>query len=158
MSRSEGQLIAGNRKARRDYHIIDKYEAGICLLGTEVKSLRLGNANLKDSYATVQNGEVFLQQLHISPYEKGNIANHDPRRARKLLLQKRQISKLSAAVQEKGLTIIPLSLYWKGKLAKVELALAKGKRQYDKRDAIVKREQARELDRVMKYQLRHRKR
>ena len=146
----ERQLIASNRKARRDYHVLDRYEAGICLQGTEVKSLRMGNANLKDSYAIANNGEIFLHNLHIGPYDKGNIANHDPRRIRKLLLQKREIRKLETAVQEKGLTLIPLSLYWKGNLAKVELAVARGKRAYDKRDAIARREQSRELDRVMK--------
>lgn len=151
---AEPRLIAGNRKARRNYHILDRFEAGICLQGTEVKSLRMGNANLKDSYATVARGEVFLHQLHIAPYDKGNIANHDPLRTRKLLLQKRQIAKLEAATQEKGLTLIPLSLYWKGKLAKVELALARGKRQYDKRDAIMRRDQKRELDRAVKDHLR----
>ena len=151
---AEPRLIAGNRKARRNYHILDRYEAGICLQGTEVKSLRMGNANLKDSYATVVRGEVFLHQLHIAAYDKGNIANHDPLRTRKLLLQKRQIAKLETATQEKGLTLIPLSLYWKGNLAKVELALARGKRQYDKRDAIVRRDQQRELDRAVKDHLR----
>ena len=154
----ERRLIAGNKKARRDYHIMDRYEAGICLLGTEVKSLRMGNANLKDSYAAVSNGEVFLHHLHIGPYEKGGIANHDPVRIRKLLLQKREIHKLEVATQEKGLTIVPLSLYWKNNLAKVELALAKGKREYDKRDAIAKREEARAIDRVMKDHLKHRRR
>lgn len=154
---SEQRLIAGNRKARRDYHILDRYEAGICLQGTEVKSLRMGNVNLKDSYATVVKGEVFLHQLHIAPYDKGNIANHDPLRTRKLLLQKRQIHKLETATQEKGLTLVPLSLYWKANLAKVELALARGKREYDKREAIVRREQSRELDRVMKDHLKYHK-
>ncbi|TKJ40230.1 SsrA-binding protein [candidate division LCP-89 bacterium B3_LCP] len=152
---TEKRQIAGNRKARRDYHILDKYEAGICLLGTEVKSLRMGSANLKDSYAAVRNGEVFLHNVHIGPYDKGNIANHEPMRVRKLLLQKRQINKLQSATQDKGLTLIPLSLYWKGNIAKVELATARGKRQYDKRDAITKREQARELDRVMKDHLKY---
>ena len=151
----EQRLIAGNRKARRDYHILDRYEAGVCLLGTEVKSLRMGNANLKDSYAVVRNGEVFLHQLHIGPYDKGNIANHDPLRTRKLLLQKRQISKLETATHDKGLTLIPLSLYWKGKLAKVELALARGKKQYDKREAITRREQAREMDRIIKSRMKY---
>lgn len=152
---SEHRLIAGNRKARRDYHILDRYEAGICLLGTEVKSLRMGNANLKDSYATIEKGEIFLHQLHISPYEKGNIANHDPTRTRKLLLRRREIRKLEAATLIKGQTLIPLSLYWKGKHAKIELALARGKRQYDKRDAIARRELARELDRVVKDRMKH---
>jgi len=151
------RLIAGNRKALRDYHVLDRMEAGIALLGTEVKSLRMGNANLKDSYAIVQNREVFLHHLHIGPYDKGNIANHDPQRIRKLLLQKRQIRKLEAATFEKGLTLVPLSIYWKGKHAKVELALVRGKRQYDKREAIAQREYKRELDRTIKEHLSRRK-
>lgn len=154
---AEPRHIAVNRKAKRDYHILDRYEAGICLLGTEVKSLRAGNANLKDSYATVENGEVFLHKAHIALYDNGSIYNHDPLRVRKLLLQKREIKKLAQAIREKGLTLIPLSLYWKGKHAKVELALARGKRQYDKREAIAQREQARDLDRVMKNHSRYRK-
>jgi SsrA-binding protein len=149
--------IAVNRKARRDYHILDRYEAGICLLGTEVKSLRAGKANLKDGYAAIEDGEVYLHQVHISPYDKGSIGNHDPLRIRKLLLNKREIRKLAQSTQEKGLTLIPLSLYWKGKHAKVELALARGKRQYDKREAIARREQNRELDRAMKNHSKYRK-
>ncbi len=146
----ESHLIARNRKALHDFQIMDRYEAGISLLGTEVKSLRGGNANLKDSYADVHSGEVFLHRMHIGPYDKGNIANHDPLRTRKLLLQKRQIRKLEFAVTEKGLTLVPLSLYWKNNHVKVELALVRGKRQYDKRTAIARREEARSLDRVMK--------
>lgn len=147
---AENLLIARNRKALHDYHVVDKYEAGISLLGTEVKSLRAGSANLRDSYAVAQNGEVFLHNMHIGPYDKGNIANHDPMRTRKLLLQKRQIRKLETSVQEKGLTLVPLSLYWKNNRVKVELALVRGKRQYDKRAAIAQREEKRSLDRVMK--------
>jgi len=147
---TENQFIARNRKALHDYHIVDKLEAGISLLGTEVKSLRAGNANLRDSYAAVQRSEVFLHHVHIGPYDKGNIANHDPLRIRKLLLQKRQIRKLEAAVQEKGLTLVPLSLYWKNNRVKVEIALVRGKRQYDKRAAIAKREEKRSLDRVIR--------
>lgn len=150
------RLIASNRKALRDYHVLDRIEAGMILLGTEVKSLRMGNANLKDSYAVVQNGEIFLHHLHIGPYDKGNIANHDPLRTRKLLLQKRQIRKLESATFEKGLTLVPLSLYWKRKHAKVELALVKGKRQYDKRQAIAQRDFKREIDRTMKEHLKRR--
>lgn len=155
---SEYRQIAKNKKAFRDYHIVDRFEAGIALQGSEVKSLRNGSANLKDSYATISNGEVFLHQLHIGIYDKATIYNHDPLRVRKLLLQKREIKKLSMATLEKGLTIIPLTMYWKGNLAKVELALARGKRMYDKRDAIAKRDQARELDRAMKDHLKYRKR
>lgn len=146
----ESLLIARNRKALHDFHVLDRYEAGIALVGTEVKSLRAGNANLKDSYAAVAGHEVFLHQMHIGPYDKGNIANHDPLRIRKLLLQRRQIRKLEFAVLEKGLTLVPLSLYWKNNKVKVELALVRGKRQYDKRAAIARREEARSLDRVIK--------
>ncbi|RJP78053.1 MAG: SsrA-binding protein SmpB [Candidatus Zixiibacteriota bacterium] len=147
---ADNTTITTNRKARHDYHVLDKYEAGIALLGTEVKSLRAGNASLRDSYAVIQRGEVYLHQAHIGPYDKGNIANHDPLRPRKLLLQKRQIKKLEFSVMEKGLTLIPLSLYWKNNRVKVELAVVRGKRQYDKRDAIARREEARTLDRVLK--------
>jgi SsrA-binding protein len=147
---AENTLITRNRKALHEYTVVDKLEAGISLLGTEVKSLRAGSANLRDSYASIQGAEVFLYNTHIGPYDKGNLANHDPLRTRKLLLQKRQIRKLEASVQEKGLTMIPLSLYWKNNRVKVELALVRGKRQYDKRDAIAQREEKRSLDRVMK--------
>ena len=146
----ENLVIARNRKALHDYHVLDRLEAGIVLVGTEVKSLRQGNANLKDSYAATHRGEVFLHQMHIGPYDKGNIANHDPLRIRKLLLQKRQIRKLEIAVQTKGITLVPLALYWKDKRVKVELALVRGKRQYDKRAAITRREEARALDRAVK--------
>ena len=147
---ADNTLITRNKKALHDYHLVDKVEAGISLLGTEVKSLRAGNANLRDAYASIQNAEVFLHHMHIGPYDKGNIANHDPLRTRKLLLHSRQIRKLETSVQEKGLTLVPLSLYWKNNRVKVELALMRGKRQYDKRDAIAKREEKRSLDRVMK--------
>jgi SsrA-binding protein len=152
----ENQPIARNRKALHDYHVIDRFEAGIALLGTEVKSLRAGNANLKDSYALVRNGEVFLHQMHIGPYDKGNLFNHEPLRTRKLLLKKRHIRKLEATVQEKGLTLVPLTLYWKNNKVKVELATVRGKRQYDKRAAIARREEARDLDRVRKDHLNRR--
>jgi len=143
-------LISRNRKALHAYHVLDRIEAGIALVGTEVKSLRAGNANLKDSYAAVTSHEVFLHQMHIGPYDKGNIANHAPLRIRKLLLQRRQIRKLEFALSEKGLTLVPLSLYWKNNKVKVELGLVRGKRQYDKRAAIARREEARSLDRVIK--------
>jgi SsrA-binding protein len=147
---SENSTIARNRKAFHEYHVLDRIEAGIALVGTEVKSLRAGNANLKDSYAYVKDGEVFLYQLHIGPYDKGNIANHEPLRVRKLLLQRRQIRKLEFGLAEKGQTLVPLSLYWKNNRVKVELAMVRGKRQYDKRAAIARREEARSLDRVLK--------
>ncbi len=132
--------IAENRKARHDYHIEETIEAGIALQGTEVKSLRLGRVNLRDSFARVQNGEVFLHGVHISPYEQGNRFNHDPLRVRKLLLHKREIRRLAAKVQEQGYTLVPTKLYFKNGKCKVELALAKGKKLYDKRDSIAKRE------------------
>lgn len=132
--------IAENRKARHDYHIEETIEAGIALQGTEVKSLRLGRVNLRDSFARVQNGEVFLHGVHISPYEQGNRFNHDPLRVRKLLLHKREIQRLAAKVQEQGYTLVPTKLYFKNGKCKVELALAKGKKLYDKRDSIAKRE------------------
>jgi SsrA-binding protein len=147
---AENTTIARNKKVLHDYHVVDKLEAGISLLGTEVKSLRAGNANLRDSYAAIQKSEVFLHNMHIGPYDKGNFANHDPLRTRKLLLHARQIRKLVVSVQEKGLTIVPLSLYWKNNRVKVELALVRGKRQYDKRAAIAQREEKRSLDRVIK--------
>lgn len=132
--------IAENRKARHDYHIEETIEAGIALQGTEVKSLRLGRVNLRDSFARVRNGEVFLHGVHISPYEQGNRFNHDPLRVRKLLLHKREIRRLAAKVQEQGYTLVPTKLYFKNGKCKVELALAKGKKLYDKRDSIAKRE------------------
>ena len=144
------RVVTTNRKAHFDYHILEKVEAGIALQGTEVKSLRAGLINLKDSYAELRGGEVFLVGAHISPYEQGNQFNHEPERPRKLLLHRREILRLGQKVREKGLTIIPLRVYFKANRAKVELALAKGKRAYDKRAAIAKRESKRELDRAMK--------
>jgi SsrA-binding protein len=150
MEESERHAAISNRKARHDYEILETLEAGIALKGTEVKSLRKGNANLQDSYAVVKNGEVWLFGLHISPYEHGNINNHDPRRIRKLLLQKKQIRKLIGKVVEKGLALVPLSLYFKGPFAKIELAVARGKKSYDKRESIKNREAKRELAQRMK--------
>lgn len=141
------KIITQNRKARHDYHVVDTWEAGIVLRGTEVKSLRAGMANLKDSYARVEGGEVTLYQFHISPYEKGSFANHPPLRPRKLLLHKKEIRKLEGRVEEKGLTLVPLKVYFKGGRAKVELALARGKKFYDKRNAIAKRDADREIER-----------
>lgn len=140
--------LASNRKAFHDYFIEDKYEAGIELAGTEVKSVRKGNVNLKDSFCIVKDGEMFLHGMHISPYEQGNIFNKDPRRTRKLLLHKREILKLHAKVQQDGYSLIPLSLYLSGPRVKVELALARGKKLYDKREAAAKRDAKREMDRV----------
>jgi len=144
------KIIAENRKARRDYFIVAQYEAGLVLKGTEVKSLRLGGANLKDSYARIKNGEVFVYQLHIAPYPFAYYDNHDPLRTRKLLLNKHEIKRLYGKVNEKGLSLVPLRLYFKSGKAKVLLALAKGKRKYDKREAIRRRDDQRDLDRERK--------
>jgi len=144
------KIIAENRKARRDYFIVDEYEAGLVLLGTEVKSLRQGRANLKDSYARIKNGEIFVYQLHIAPYPFAYYDNHDPLRPRKLLLNRHEIKRLYSKMNEKGHTLIPLKLYFKGGKAKVLLALAKGKRKYDKREAIKRRDAQRDLDRAIK--------
>jgi SsrA-binding protein len=134
------QRIAENRKARHDFHIEETIEAGIALQGTEVKSLRLGRVNLRDSFAKVEKGEVFLHGLHISPYEQGNRFNHDPLRVRKLLLHRREIRRLIGKTREEGYTLVPTKLYFKNGKCKVELALAKGKKLYDKRDTIAKRD------------------
>ena len=142
--------VATNRKAYHDYHIQETYEAGISLLGTEVKSLREGRANLKDSYAIIKDGELFLFNCHISPYSHGNIQNHDPLRTRKLLLHKKEISKLWGKISQQGLTLIPLKIYFKGGKAKVAIGLAKGKKQYEKRESIKEREAKREIERHMK--------
>ena len=148
MAEAPQRISISNRKARHDYFIIEAFEAGIILTGTEVKSLRQGNANLQDSYAELRSGEVWLEGMHINPYEHGSIYNHEPRRKRKLLLQKKQIRKLLGGLKEKGLTLVPLSVYFKGPYAKVELALARGKKSYDKREAIAKRESDRNLARL----------
>lgn len=134
-----------NRKARYDYEIKDTYEAGIVLKGTEIKSIRNGNANLKDSYAIIKNNEVFLLNMYISPYEQGNINNHEETRTRKLLLNKKEIFKIRDAITLEGFTLIPVKLYFKGNKAKIELAIAKGKKSYDKREAIKERDIKREL-------------
>ena len=145
------KLITNNRKARHDYEIVDTLEAGIVLLGTEVKALRDGKANLRDSYANVRNDEVFLHNFHISPYSHGNLNNHEPLRERKLLLHRKEIRKLIGKTQEKGLTLVPLKLYFKRGKVKVEIALARGKKLHDKRQSIAKREADRELKRVFKH-------
>ena len=145
------KVVATNRKAYHDYFIEERLEAGVMLRGTEVKSLRDGRVNLQDSYASVDNGEVFLHHCHISPYSHGNIMNHDPLRARKLLLHRKEINKLIGKTQQKGLTLIPLRIYFsKQGRAKVELALAKGKKQYDRRESIKAREAGREVERAIK--------
>ena len=144
------KIIAENRKARHDYHIDEEFEAGMVLKGTEVKSLRQGRAILKDAYARIKNGEVFIHQMHISPYPFAYYDNHDPLRPRKLLLHKREIKRLSGKVNEKGLTLIPLKMYFKNGKAKISIALARGKRQYDKRDAIRRRDEQREMERTRK--------
>lgn len=141
------QIVTQNRKARHNYLILETWEAGIVLQGTEVKSLRQGKANLKDSYARVENGEVVLFEFHIGAYEKSGYAGHDPVRPRKLLLHKSEIRKLTGKVEEKGLTLIPLKVYFKGGKAKIEIALARGKKQYDRRADIAKRDADREVER-----------
>lgn len=143
--------LAENRKAYHDYFILDKFEAGIVLTGTEMKSLRKRRLNLKDSYGNIKNGEIFLDGVHISPFEEGNIHNHDPLRSRKLLLHKKEIMRLIGKIKEEGLTLVPLSFYINdnGKV-KVEIALAKGKKLYDKRDALAKKEATRQIDRALK--------
>ena len=144
------KIIAQNKKARHDYFVLDSYEAGIELLGTEVKSLRAGAVNLKDSYCYIEKGELFMTGVHISPYEKGNIFNKDPVRPRRLLMHKREIVKLNARVMQEGVALIPLSLYFKDSRVKVELGLCKGKKLYDKRNDDAKREAARDIERTLK--------
>ncbi|NLI61028.1 MAG: SsrA-binding protein SmpB [Clostridiales bacterium] len=144
------KVIAQNRKARHDYFIEETIETGIVLAGTEVKSIRLGRVNLRDSYADIRNGEVFVHNMHISPYEMGNITNKDPIRSRKLLLHKREIRRLIGYVQQKGLTLIPTRIYLKRGLVKLELAIARGKKQYDKRQDIARRDAKRAMDRAFR--------
>ncbi|HVR37998.1 MAG TPA: SsrA-binding protein SmpB [Thermoanaerobaculia bacterium] len=138
------KLIASNKKALHEYHILQKYEAGIALTGTEVKSLREGKANLKDSYVSVKNSEAFLLGAHISPYTHGNLQNHDPERDRKLLMHRREIEKIHEQIQQKGLTVVPLRLYFKGGKVKAEIAVARGKQLFDKRETERRREADRE--------------
>ena len=144
------KIVTTNRKAFYEYEILTRYEAGLSLVGTEVKSLRLGKVQLSDAYAVVEGGEVFLLNMHISQYDMANQENHDPTRKRRLLLSKKEIRKLWGATNEKGFTIIPLKVYFKGPYAKVEIATARGKRQYDKRQSIAKREADREIERKMR--------
>lgn len=142
--------VATNRTAHRDFEIEETYEAGLVLTGTEVKSLRQGRCSLKDGFATVREGEVYLHNVHIAPYTQGNRYNHEPRRTRKLLLHKKEIARLIGKTQEKGFTLIPLKVYFRRGYAKVELAVAKGLRKYDKREKIKRKEQEREIDRAIK--------
>lgn len=146
----ESKLVANNKKAYHDYFIEDKYEAGLALAGTEVKSLRLGKCSIKESFIRIENGEIFVYGMHISPYEKGNLFNKDPLRPRKLLLHKYEILKLSNQTAEKGYTLIPLQVYFKEGRAKVEIGLAKGKKLYDKRQDIAKKDQRREAEKDFK--------
>ena len=150
MGKDSVKQVASNRKAYHDYFIEDKYEAGIELAGTEVKSIRLGAVNLKDSFAIVKDGEMMLHGMHISPYEKGNIFNKDPLRPRKLLLHKREILKLHAKVKQDGYSLVPLSVYFRGPHVKIELGVAKGKKLYDKRQSAAERDAKRQIDRAMK--------
>ncbi len=144
------KLVANNKKAYFDYFIEDKYEAGISLHGTEVKSLRMGKCSIKESYLRIENGEVFIYGMHISPYEKGNIFNKDPLRVRKLLLHKYQINKINGQLAQKGYTLVPLQIYFKGSLVKVEIGLARGKKLYDKRQDIAKKDMRREAEKDFK--------
>lgn len=140
------KVVVRNRKARHEYEIVETLEAGLVLTGTEVKSLRNGDANLQDSYASIKNGEALLFKMHISPYKQGSVSNHEPMRTRKLLLHKAQLRKLQSKTREKGFTLIPLTVYFKGPFAKLELALARGKRKFDKREAIAERETKRRIE------------
>lgn len=150
----KGKVITDNRKARHDYHILETFETGIELKGTEVKSLRQGKANLKDSYAQVDDGQLFLLNMHISPYEQGNRFNVDPLRKRKLLMHKREIMRLLGKTKEEGLTLVPLKAYLSRGKVKIELALAKGKKLYDKREAAAEKTAKREIDKAMKERMR----
>ena len=148
--KTDTRIIADNRKARHDYFVIETYEAGIELFGTEVKSLRAGGCNLKDSYCEIDKGEMFALGVHISPYEQGNIFNREPLRPKKLLLHKSEIMKLTGLVSREGYTLVPLSLYFKGSRVKMALGLCKGKKNYDKRESIAKRDAERDIERTMK--------
>lgn len=150
MAKTEGKLIANNKKAYHEYFILEKYEAGIALSGTEVKALRMGKCSIKEAFIRIESGEVFIYGMHISPYEKGNIFNKDPLRVRKLLLHKNEIHKLFGKMKEKGNTLVPLRIYFNDSLVKVEIGLAKGKKLYDKRDDIAKKDQKREAQRDFK--------
>ena len=144
------KLVANNKKAYFDYFIEDKYEAGVALHGTEVKSIRMGKCSIKESYIKIEDGEVFIYGMHVSPYEKGNIFNKDPMRIKKLLMHKYEINKLTGKLQQKGLTLVPLQVYLKGGLVKVEVGLARGKKLYDKRESLAKKDMKREAEKEFK--------
>ena len=150
MGKTSIKLIANNKKAYHDFFIEDTFEAGISLHGTEVKSLRMGKCSIKESFVRIENGEVFVYGMHISPYEKGNIFNKDPLRVKKLLMHRYEINKLMGKIKEKGLTLVPLKVYFKGSLVKVEIGLARGKKLYDKREDIAKKDQRREAEKEFK--------
>lgn len=150
MGKESIKLIANNKKAYHDYFIDDKYEAGIELFGTEVKSIRMGKCSVKEAFVKIENGQVYVYGMHISPYEKGNIFNKDPLRVRKLLLHSYEIRKIEGKIREKGYTLVPLKVYFKGSLVKVEIGVAKGKKLYDKRQDIAKKDQRREAERDFK--------
>ena len=150
MAKSNDKMVANNKKAYHDYFILDKIETGIALHGTEVKSLRMGKCSIKESFIRIENGEVFIYGMHISPYEKGNIFNKDPLRVRKLLLHKKEILKISGKMKEQGITVVPLQVYFSGSLVKMEIGLAKGKKLYDKRQDIAKKDQSRAAEREFK--------
>lgn len=150
MSKENGKLIANNKKARHDYFLEETFEVGIELVGTEVKSLRMGKCSIKEAYVRIENGQVYIVQMHISPYEKGNIFNKDPLRTRKLLMHKREILKLQQKMKEKGYTLVPVDIYFKGSLVKMHIALAKGKKLYDKRNDLAKKDAKREVEREFK--------
>ena len=150
MAKQEIKLIANNKKAHHDYFLEEKYEAGVELHGTEVKSLRMGKCSIKEAFVRIEKGEVIIYGMHISPYEKGNIFNRDPLRARKLLLHRYEIRKIEGQIAQKGYTLVPLNVYLKGSLMKVEIGLAKGKKQYDKRQDIAKKDQRREAEKQFK--------
>ncbi len=150
MAKDEHKLIANNKKAYHDYFIEEKYEAGLVLHGTEVKSLRMGKCSIKESFIRIEGAEMFIYGMHISPYEKGNIFNKDPLRVKKLLLHKREIAKLLGKIKEKGYTLVPLQVYFNNGLAKIEIGLARGKKLYDKREDIAKKDQRREAEKEFK--------
>ena len=150
MAKQEQKLVANNKKAYHDYFIDETYEAGIALHGTEVKSMRMGKCSIKEAFIRIENGEVFVYGMHVSPYEKGNIFNKDPLRVKKLLMHKYEINKLVGKIKEKGYTLVPLQVYFKDGRAKIEIGLAKGKKLYDKRDAIAKKDMKREHEREFK--------
>ena len=150
MSKTDGKLIANNKKAYHDYFILETYETGIVLHGTEVKSLRIGKCSIKEAFIRIEDGEMYLYGMHISPYEKGNIFNKDPLRVRKLLLHRKEIDKIFGKMKEKGMTVVPLKVYFKQSLVKIEIGLSKGKKLYDKRDDIAKKDQRREAEREFK--------